>query len=484
MWPLAFVAVSALPVHNNATHSLARKRQDSQSSIPSHIYRTRAQSAVNLGFWLVGERYGNPEHFDSCGADRKHNDEFALAKSCSKEQQENFWNTFINEGDFALMAQMGINTVRLPVGYWSVGKANCQCADTPFWPYIDKYETQWSYVEKAISWAAQFQIGVLIDFHGAEGSQNGWEHAGIDLKKATFLDRKSFKEHTTLVLEWIASQIKDKPNVVGLELLNEPNPDDHRRINPWYESTLNRLRPILGDDFPFYISGSISDQVRIDWIRQQPGFIVMDYHMYPVFDSRYKRKSAQEQIDMIHKEYAPLYDKVRDINLIVGEWACTNANDKQDWDGQKAFCDAEMSMLSKPEIAGIHYWSWKTQGNWFNTWSFLSSSGGPDGLARIGDPDNRPLLIPANGQGNFWPSSRDMSAKGQRRKRSEVIAEQTPDAVQVWDKGCQAAEEFADYGARLGFTKEYIKRNSLVSKNHTEREFYRHFSRGLQDCQV
>lgn len=61
------------------------------------------------------------------------------------------------------------------------------------------------------------------------------EHAGIDLKKATFLDRKSFKEHTTLVLEWIASQIKDKPNVVGLELLNEPNPDDHRRINPWCE---------------------------------------------------------------------------------------------------------------------------------------------------------------------------------------------------------------------------------------------------------
>lgn len=45
------------------------------------------------------------------------------------------------------------------------------------------------------------------------------------------------------------------------------------------EATLSRLRPILGDDFPFYIAGSISDQVRIDWIRQQPGFIVMDYHM-------------------------------------------------------------------------------------------------------------------------------------------------------------------------------------------------------------
>jgi hypothetical protein len=48
------------------------------------------------------------------------------------------------------------------------------------------------------------------------------------------------------------------------------------------ESTLDRLRRILGNDFPFYISGSIFDQQRIDWIRQQPGFMVMDYHMVGV----------------------------------------------------------------------------------------------------------------------------------------------------------------------------------------------------------
>lgn len=40
-------------------------------------------------------------------------------------------------------------------------------------------------------------------------------------------------------------------------------------------------------------------------------------HQYPVFDSRYKRKSAQEQIDMMNKEYMPLYERVEDINLVV-----------------------------------------------------------------------------------------------------------------------------------------------------------------------
>lgn len=127
-----------------------------------------------------------------------------------------------------------------------------------------------------------------------------------------------------------------------------------------------------------------------------------------------------------------------------------------------------MAMLSKPAIGGIHYWcesdfgsnvlsmsltidactAWKTQGDWFNTWSFLSSSGGPDGLARIGDPENRPLLIPANGQSNFWPTSQDMSGKAHQRKRSHFPAEETSDAVEIWDKGCRAAQEFADYGAR------------------------------------
>jgi hypothetical protein len=36
---------------------------------------------------------GNPEHFNECRADPKHNDEYALAKSCTKEQQEGFWDS-------------------------------------------------------------------------------------------------------------------------------------------------------------------------------------------------------------------------------------------------------------------------------------------------------------------------------------------------------------------------------------------------------
>lgn len=178
------------------------------SAIASEVYRHRAQSAVNLGFWFVAEEYGTPEYFKGCAT----NDtaELNIAEGCTKEYMEDFWRLyvtflpcaelifaaslvrrFITEKDFAAMAELGINTVRLPVsiivtgrqipltrnsqvGYWSVGKDNCHCENTPFWPFIDKYESQWSYVLRAIEWAAKYNIGVLVDFHAAEGSQNGW----------------------------------------------------------------------------------------------------------------------------------------------------------------------------------------------------------------------------------------------------------------------------------------------------------------------
>lgn len=82
---------------------------------------------------------------------------------------ENHWNTYITASDFTKLAAQGINTVRIPIGYWSVGKENCNCEDTEFWPYMDKYANSWAVVMQAIDWAEAAGLGVLLDFHGAHG---------------------------------------------------------------------------------------------------------------------------------------------------------------------------------------------------------------------------------------------------------------------------------------------------------------------------
>jgi hypothetical protein len=59
--------------------------------ISADIYRHRAQSAVNLGFWLVAEQWGTPQYFASCAT--SDSAEFNIAEGCSKEYMEDFWST-------------------------------------------------------------------------------------------------------------------------------------------------------------------------------------------------------------------------------------------------------------------------------------------------------------------------------------------------------------------------------------------------------
>ena len=58
------------------------------------------------------------------------------------------------------MASIGINTVRIPIGYWSLGPAFLQ--GTPFEAYASVYTNAWARVVRAVNAAAKYKIGVLV----------------------------------------------------------------------------------------------------------------------------------------------------------------------------------------------------------------------------------------------------------------------------------------------------------------------------------
>jgi glucan 1,3-beta-glucosidase len=89
----------------------------------------------------------------------------------SRQVLERHWDTFIQESDFAYLQSIGINTVRLPIGYWSLGPQFC--VGTAFEDVMTVYENSWKRVLRAINTAGAYGIGVLVDLHGAPGSQNG-----------------------------------------------------------------------------------------------------------------------------------------------------------------------------------------------------------------------------------------------------------------------------------------------------------------------
>lgn len=79
------------------------------------------------------------------------------------------WNSWITQDDFAQIARAGLNHVRIPIGYWAV-------APVPGDPYV---QGQLPVLDRAIGWARDAGLKVLLDLHG--GGHLGRIHPGSSL---------------------------------------------------------------------------------------------------------------------------------------------------------------------------------------------------------------------------------------------------------------------------------------------------------------
>ncbi|CCO33119.1 Glucan endo-1,6-beta-glucosidase B [Rhizoctonia solani AG-1 IB] len=98
-----------------------------QSSLPvDKVYGT------NLGSWLLAEPWMFPKEWvekmggESCEADCSScaYSEFDLVKKLGQEQAdkvfEEHWKTWFTEKDADIIKNAGLNTIRIPLGYWIV----------------------------------------------------------------------------------------------------------------------------------------------------------------------------------------------------------------------------------------------------------------------------------------------------------------------------------------------------------------------------
>jgi glucan 1,3-beta-glucosidase len=99
--------------------------------------------------------------------------EYATMKSLGHDNGdwrfEEHRKTWITEDDIKEIASYGLNTVRVPIGYWIAGFDNTGGHDWEVYApgginYLDKLIKEW---------AVTHNIAVLISIHGAKGSQSG-----------------------------------------------------------------------------------------------------------------------------------------------------------------------------------------------------------------------------------------------------------------------------------------------------------------------
>lgn len=310
---------------------------------------------VNLGGWLVVEKWLTPQLFEGTGAA----DEYTLSHHVDgKKRIEKHRQEFITEKDFIWLKNHGITFVRIPVGYWLLQS-------------IDGFAPSVKHLDRAMKWAAKHGVRVLICLHGARGSQNGFDNSGR-VGKAEWFGNGSYRQETMDVLERIAERYAEHPALWGIELLNEPTPGWHYFAMVWFHrQAYRRLAKILTPTTHIVFHDSFQPVLYASTLRRKSHPIMMDTHWYAFsYGSKdlnsYLRRSARTRKLLLR--IAQLWQPV-----IVGEWSTVLPQRFFDQVPTSEHMEllkrnAAMQQDVYEQAAGWIYWNYKAEGG--GMWNF------------------------------------------------------------------------------------------------------------------
>lgn len=291
---------------------------------------------VNLGNWLVLEKWMLPELFEGTGAE----DEVWLNRKMNpaelKEKMKEHRDTFITEQDFAFIKEQGIWLLRIPVPYFIFG-------DRP--PFNGCVE----YLDKAFDWAEKYGLQILIDLHTVPGSQNGYDNGGLT-GVCKWCKNPEEVEFALTVLERLTKRYGQREGLYGIEVLNEPisflvyatAPSTGKAVDKeeakgsgyvplpflenFYRNAYRRLRKILPENKTIVFHDGFRLRHWGKFFRKEHmKNVVLDTHIY-IF--------AMESFVPIHmpwvyqiyiKSQQRLIERIqKDVPVVVGEWCICN----------------------------------------------------------------------------------------------------------------------------------------------------------------
>ena len=189
---------------------------------------------VNAGGWLVLEPWVTPSLFypflcvGDCPDDTppvvdEHSFCERLGAPEAQRRLDDFRSSWVTEDTFARFAASGLNTVRVPFGYWVFGDQDV-CNGVVSIHHLDN----------AVAWADQHGLQLILDLHGVAHSQNGMDHSGTSTHapyreawKRPLLDGREWLQPASLnitrgVLRRVAARYAASRSVVRIGMVNEP----------------------------------------------------------------------------------------------------------------------------------------------------------------------------------------------------------------------------------------------------------------------
>jgi glucan 1,3-beta-glucosidase len=238
---------------------------------PARVPASRRLRGVNLGHWLLLERWMGPQAFAGTEAA----DEYTLSAALGPRAEAHLRrhrDTWIVEEDFAWLRRCGLNAVRIPFGYWILD---------PEPPYVASPE----HLDRAVAWAGKHGLEVLLDLHGLPGCQGPNDHTG----RAGHFRWQADPWHRARsldVIEQVAQRYAGAGAVTGFSLINEPEPVTGPDVLiPFYEQAAARVRRHMPADRVALVIAAYPESEFARYHGCLPGEpnVLTDVHLYQNF---------------------------------------------------------------------------------------------------------------------------------------------------------------------------------------------------------
>ena len=180
-------------------------------------------------------------------------------------------HNYIQEQDFQILSQLGMNTVRIPFTWFNLTTDGETLRENAF------EDLDW-----AVAMCEKYGLYAILDLHGAYGSQNQDIHSGDDARFELYGNEENMRKACALWTQ-IAARYRDNSTVAGYDLLNEPRRAPGQfggKVNfDFYDRLYHAVRAadpnhlIFIECFTFPIHGARLS--GYDWEN-----ICMEYHIY------------------------------------------------------------------------------------------------------------------------------------------------------------------------------------------------------------
>lgn len=313
-------------------------------------------NGINLGGWLVLERWMTPSLFD--GMDARNEFELSRTKEGRRRIRKHH-ETFITKNDLEWLKEQGIEILRVPVGYWVLGGD-------------DRYVAAVDRLDWLMTTSLSLGLQVLLDLHAAPEAQNRAEHSGSgntmsDKHSTKWLNNASAQDKTIEVLSELASRYAHFPHVWGIQALNEPSVDLFGlKLVRFYRNAYKRFVKVARPGTRFVFSDGYAPLRTSNcfWLLRKKDYpTVLDCHIYQVFGASNKKKSFSQHVARPKRTRLFLRYLRWQQPIIVGEWSAmlpirTSAEQT------KHYAQAQLKAFAPAEAQ--FYWNYKTEaeGRW------------------------------------------------------------------------------------------------------------------------